>query len=94
MSLIGYPLAKWGCAPSRRLPARPRMQPWVPSPPVPALATSGARQPGAWEGTACHWLVRGTRGGTSEGRQTLASPEAQKSCLPCPALLARRGDAM
>jgi hypothetical protein len=59
-----------------------------PSPPTPA-ATSGVRQPGAWEGTARHWLVCGTRGGTS-GAARLGRARRRRSpagpALPCPAV--------
>lgn len=93
MSPSGDPLAKRGCALRRRLPVGPSLQLWVPpNPSVPAPATSGARQPSAWEGTARHWLVRGTRGGTSAGRQTRASPAAPgvQLALPCPPSAAPR----
>nr|XP_013002881.1 tumor protein p53-inducible protein 11 isoform X1 [Cavia porcellus] len=65
-----------------------------PSAPAPA-ATSGARQPGAWEGTVRHWLARGTRGGTCEAARVGRARRRRtptRPALPCPGRLARRRD--
>lgn len=76
-SLAGEPRSAGPPSPLSRPPRRP---------------PSGARQPGAWEGTARHWLVRGTerrdqRGPPDSGK---ARPRrAPRAVQPGPALPAR-----
>lgn len=89
-------------APGRRFPGKPPLGSPEPSPPNLVLppapaATLGARQPGAWEGTARHWLQRGTerrdqRGPPDSGKPQPRGCRSQSSpALPCPA---RRGGVM
>lgn len=63
----------------------------------PQRPPSGARQPGAWEGTARHWLLRGTERRDQRGLPDSGKPRplwvlraAQPGpSLPCPAPAAR-----
>uniref|UniRef100_A0A8C0AK37 Tumor protein p53-inducible protein 11 n=1 Tax=Bos mutus grunniens TaxID=30521 RepID=A0A8C0AK37_BOSMU len=89
-------------APRRPSPGTPLLgSPGGPVPPTPLSRPprrppSGARQPGAWEGTARHWLVRGTErrdqlGPPDSGKpRPHRAPRAVQPVLPCPAPRGRR----
>lgn len=62
--------------------------PPTPLPPAPA-ATLGARQPGAWEGTARHWLQRSTERRDQSGPPDSGKPRpgwVPRTVQPVPAL--------
>lgn len=89
-------------APRRPSPGTPLLgSPGGPVPPTPLSRPprrppSGARQPGAWEGTARHWLVRGTErrdqlGPPDSGKpRPHRAPRAVQPALPCSAPRGRR----
>lgn len=96
VSPTGDPLAKRGCAPSRRLSTRPRMQPWVPPTPLcppwpPRGRGSQERGRGRRAIGLCAALeegpVRAARLWRAQRRRSPACP-----ALPCPARPARRRD--